>query len=59
MNQITLFLKTHSHSFYKSLYIYKIVLSHWSLNYKCISIVLHLYPPLLTFSDFGGIIVHG
>ena len=30
-----------------------------SLNCKFISSVLHLYPPLLMISDFGGIIVHG
>ena len=43
-----------------SLYIYicEIVLS-CSLNCKFISSVLHLYPPLLTTSDFGGIIVSG
>ena len=44
---------------YKSLYIYEIVLSCWSLNCKFISSVLHSYPPLLMISDFGGIIVHG
>ena len=44
---------------YKSLYVYEIVLSCWSLNCKCISSVLHLCPPLLTISDFGGIIVCG
>ena len=42
-----------------SLYVYEIVLSCWSLNCKFISSVLHLYPPLLMISDFGGIIVHG
>ena len=42
-----------------SLYIYEIVLSCQSLNCKCVSSVLHLYPPLLMISDFGGIIVHG
>ena len=41
------------------IYIYVIVLSCWSLNCKFISSVLHLYPPLLMISDFGGIIVHG
>uniref|UniRef100_A0A8D1UZK8 Uncharacterized protein n=1 Tax=Sus scrofa TaxID=9823 RepID=A0A8D1UZK8_PIG len=40
-------------------YLCKIVLSFWSLNFKCISSVLHLYLPLLTISGFGGIIVHG
>ena len=44
---------------YKSLYVYEIVLSCCSLNCKFISSVLHLYPPLLMISDFGGIIVHG
>ena len=44
---------------YRNLHIYKIVLSCWSLNCKYISSVLHLYPPLLTISDFGGIFVHG
>ena len=43
----------------KSLYVYEIVLSCWSLNCKVISSVLLLYPPLLMISDFGGIIVHG
>ena len=43
----------------KSLYVYEIVLSCCSLNCKFISSVLHLYPPLLMISDFGGIIVHG
>ena len=42
----------------KSLYVYEIVLG-CSLNCKFISSVLHLYPPLLMISDFGGIIVHG
>ena len=41
------------------IFIYEIVLSCWSLNCKCISSVLHWYPPVLTISDFGGIIVHG
>ena len=41
----------------KSLYVYEIVLSCWSLNCKYISSVLHLYPPLLMISDFDGIIV--
>ena len=44
---------------YKSLYVYEIVLSCCSLNCKFISSVLHLYPPLLMISDFDGIIVHG
>ena len=44
---------------YQSLYIYEIILSSCSLNCKFISSVLHLYPPLLMISDFGGIIVHG
>ena len=44
---------------YKSLYVYEIVLSCCSLNCKFISSVLHLYPPLLMISDFGGITVHG
>ena len=44
---------------YKSLYVYEIVLSRCSLNCKFISSVLHLYPPLLMISDFDGIIVHG
>ena len=43
----------------ESLCPYEIVLSCWSLNCKCISSVLHVSPPLLTISDFGGIIVHG
>ena len=43
----------------ESLYVYEIVLSCCSLNCKFISSVLHLYPPLLMISDFGGIIVHG
>ena len=43
---------------YKGLYVYEIVLS-CSLNCKFISGVLHLYPPLLMISDFGGIIVSG
>ena len=34
-------------------------LSCCSLNCRFISSVLHLYPPLLKISDFGGIIVHG
>ena len=42
---------------YKSLYVYEIVLSCCSLNCKCISSVLHLYPPLLMISDFGIIVV--
>ena len=42
-----------------SLYVYEIVLSCWSLNCKGISSVLHLFPPLLTISDFGGIVVCG
>ena len=42
---------------YKSLYIYEIVLSYYSLNCKCISSVLHLYPAPLMISDFCGIIV--
>ena len=42
----------------KSLYVYEIVLS-CSLNCKFISSVLHLCPPLLMISDFGGIIMHG
>ena len=42
-----------------SLYVYEIVLSCCSLNCKFISSILHLYPPLLMISDFGGIIVHG
>ena len=46
-------------SFDMSLYVYEIVLSCCSLNCKFISSVLHLYPPLLMISDFGGIIVHG
>ena len=41
---------------YESMYMR---LSCWSLNCKFISSVLHLYPPLLMISDFGGIIVHG
>ncbi len=45
-------------SFDMSLCVYVIVLS-CSLNCKFISSVLHLYPPLLMISDFGGIIVHG
>ena len=44
---------------YNSLYVYEIVLSCCSLNCKFISSVLHLYPPLLMISDFGGRIVHG
>ena len=44
---------------YESLYVYEIVLSCCSLNCKFISSVLHLYPPCLMISDFGGIIVHG
>ena len=44
---------------YKSLYVHEIVFSCCSLNCKFISSVLHLYPPLLMISDFGGIIVHG
>ena len=43
---------------YKSLYVYEIVLS-CSLHCKFISSVLQLYPPLLMMSNFGGIIVHG
>ena len=43
----------------KGLYVYEIVLSCCSLYCKFISSVLHLYPPLLMISDFGGIIVHG
>ena len=42
----------------EELYVYEIVLSCYSLNCKCISSVLHLYPPLLMISDFGAIIVH-
>ena len=30
---------------YSSLYMYKIVLSCWSLNFQCISNILHLYSP--------------
>ena len=41
----------------KSLYVYEIVLSCCSLNCKFSSSVLHLYPPLLMISDFGGILV--
>ena len=44
---------------YKSLYLYEMVLSCCCLNCKCISGVLHVYPPLLMISDFGGITVHG
>ena len=44
---------------YKSLSTFEIVLSCCSLNCKCISSVLHLYPTLLMISDFGGTIVHG
>ena len=44
---------------YKSLYVYEIVLGCCSLNCKFISSVLHLCPPLLMISDFGGMIVHG
>ena len=40
---------------YRSLYIYKIVLSCQSLNQKSISSVLLLYPPLLMISDFDSI----
>ena len=43
----------------ESIYIHEFVLSCWSLNCKCISSVLHLYPRLLMISDFAGIIVHG
>ena len=50
---------SYSEVWYKSLYVYEIVLSCCSLNCKFISSVLHLYPPLLMISDFGGIIVHG
>ena len=45
-------------SFDMSLYVYEIVLTT-TLNCKFFSSVLHLYPPLLMISDFGGIIVHG
>ena len=41
----------------KSLYVYEIVLSCCSLNCKCISSVLHLYPPLLLIYGFGSIYV--
>ena len=44
---------------HKNLHIYEIVLSCWCVNCKCISSVLHLYPPLLMISDFGGIIECG
>ena len=40
-------------------FVYEIVLSCCSLNCKFTSSVLHLYPPLLMISNFGGIIVHG
>ena len=43
----------------KSLYVREIVLSCCSLHCKFISGVLHLYPPLLMISDFGGTSVHG
>ena len=43
--------------FYIGVYINEIILSSCSLNHKCISSVLHFYPPLLTISDFGSIFV--
>ena len=42
-----------------SLYVHETVLSCCSLNCKFISSVLHLYPPLLMISDFGGMIIYG
>ena len=37
----------------------EIFLSWWSLNCKCISSVLYLYPHLLMISVFGILFVHG
>ena len=50
---------SYSEVLYKSLHVYEIVLSCCSLNCKFISSVLHLYPPRLMISEFGGIIVCG
>ena len=44
---------------YKSLYVYEIVLSCCSLNCKFISGVPHLYPPLLMISEFDDTIACG
>ena len=44
---------------YRSLCIYKIVLSCWSLNCKCLSTILLLYTPLLMISGFVSIFVCG
>ena len=43
---------------YRNLCIYKTVLRCWSLNCKCISSILHLYP-LLTTADFDIIFICG
>ena len=43
----------------RSLCIYKIALSCWSLTCKCFSRILHLYPPLLTVSGFCSMFVCG
>ena len=39
--------------------IYMMVLSFCSLNCKCISSILHLYPPLIKIDDFAIIFVCG
>ena len=41
---------------YSTLYIYMIVLSCWSLSFKCVPIILHLYS-LLTTAGFDIIVV--
>ena len=47
-------------SFDIGVYMYtRLFLSFWSLNCKCISGILHLYPPLLMISGFGSIFVCG
>ena len=37
---------------YSNLYVSKVVLCYWSLNFKSISNIPHLYPPLLMIAAF-------